>query len=73
MEKSENKNFLMHKIKEGYSIAIPAYGRPKEYEELLQSILDMNRMPDEVVICEDFSKERSVITQITNQFSPYLN
>lgn len=70
MEKSENKNFLMHKIKEGYSIAIPAYGRPKEYEELLQSILDMNRMPDEVVICEDFSKERSVITQITNQFKP---
>lgn len=52
----------------GYTIAIPAYGRPVEFEELLQSILAMDKLPQEVVICEDFSKQRNIITDIVNQY-----
>jgi glycosyltransferase involved in cell wall biosynthesis len=72
LKKSENISFLMNKIKEGYSIAIPAYGRPNEYDELLQSILDMNFLPDEIIICEDFSKEREAIKEITNKYRFYF-
>lgn len=63
----------MNKIKEGYSIAIPAYGRPNEYDELLQSILDMNFLPNEIIICEDFSKEREAIKEITNKYRFYFD
>ena len=55
----------MNKIREGYSIAIPAYDRPNEYDELLTSIFEMNFLPNEIIICEDFSKQRNVIRQIT--------
>ncbi|WP_128414928.1 MULTISPECIES: glycosyltransferase family 2 protein [unclassified Flavobacterium] len=65
MEKSENCSFFMNKIIEGYSIAIPAYGRPNEYDELLTSIFDMSLLPNEIIICEDFSKQRNEIRKIT--------
>ncbi|MWB93804.1 glycosyltransferase [Flavobacterium sp. GA093] len=55
----------MNKISEGYSIAIPAYGRPNEYDELLTSIFEMDFLPNEIIICEDFSKERVAIGEIT--------
>lgn len=58
---------MIEKIQNGYSIAIPAYGRPAEYEQLLHSILKMNFFPDEVIICEDFSKERNLIKEITEK------
>jgi len=58
---------------EGYSIAIPAYGRPREFEELLMSILDSSIFPDEVIVCEDFSPERSDITQIALRLTPLLD
>jgi glycosyltransferase involved in cell wall biosynthesis len=58
----------MNEIKEGYSIAIPAYGRPAEYDELLRSIYDMNMWPNEIIICEDFSKERNNIRAISNRY-----
>lgn len=67
LKKSEKCSFLMNKIKEGYSIAIPAYGRPNEYDELLTSIFVMDFLPNEVIICEDFSKERRAISQITEK------
>lgn len=53
----------------GYSIAIPAYGRPAEYKALLTSVLSMEKHPDEVIICEDHSKERHEISKITNSFA----
>ena len=56
-----------------YSIAIPAYGRPDELNELFDSIYEMTQQPDEVIICEDFSKDRKVINEIVscqiNRFS----
>ena len=58
----------LNTIQEGYSIAIPAYGRPIEFEELLQSVYDMHLIPDEVLICEDFSKERKEIQQIAERY-----
>lgn len=57
---------------EGYSIAIPAYGRPREFEELLTSILDSSIFPDEVIACEDFSPERSDITKVALRWTPLL-
>jgi len=41
-----------------YSIAIPAYGRPNELMELFDSIYQMDKQPNEIIICEDFSKDR---------------
>ena len=53
----------------GFSIAIPAYGRPFEYRELLLSILNLDLLPNEVIICEDFSKERVEIRNVTDDLS----
>jgi len=47
-----------------YSIAIPAYGRPNELIELFESIYEMDKQPNEIIICEDFSKDRSKIRVI---------
>lgn len=57
----------------GYSIAIPAYGRPVEFEDLLKSILDMEKFPNEVVICEDFSKQRPEIEAIVKRYTPLFS
>src|SRR5688572_5326305 len=57
----------------GYSIAIPAYGRPVEFEDLLKSILDMEKFPNEVVICEDFSKQRPEIAAIVKRYEPLFS
>lgn len=56
-------------VAEGYSIAIPAYGRPKEFAALLDSILMMEKHPDEVIVCEDDSKERLQIRMVTESKS----
>ena len=54
--------------KKGFSIAIPAYSRVKEFEELLMSIYDMSFLPNEIVICEDGSKERKELSIIGSQW-----
>lgn len=59
-------------LKNGYSIAIPAYGRPIEYEALLQSILEMDLLPSEVIVAEDCSKERKEIRKISERFQILL-
>lgn len=51
-------------IRDGYSIAVPAYGRPNELEELLFSIYNMDKMPSEIIICEDYSKERNILNEL---------
>ncbi|WP_158840378.1 glycosyltransferase family A protein [Polaribacter sp. L3A8] len=53
---------------EGFSVAIPAYSRVKEFEELLRSIYDMSFLPNEIVICEDGSKERKELSAIGSQW-----
>jgi glycosyltransferase involved in cell wall biosynthesis len=49
-----------------YSIAIPAYRRPNELIELFDSIYQMDKQPNEIIICEDFSKDRKKISEIVN-------
>lgn len=57
-----------------YSIAIPAYGRPNELIELFDSIYQMEKQPEEIIICEDFSKDRKKISEIvTNQINRFSN
>ena len=43
------------------AIAIPAYNRAERLDEVLVSILAQSRAPDEVVICEDHSPQRTAI------------
>ncbi|CAM3757446.1 glycosyltransferase family A protein [Mucilaginibacter galii] len=57
-------------VPEGYSIAIPSYGRPEEFEELLTSIINSTQLPDEVIICEDYSKQRSILKVIGDKWAP---
>lgn len=58
----------MNKSLQGFSIAIPAYGRIDEFEELLSSIFKMVLLPNEIVICEDGSKERQEISKIAQNW-----
>ncbi|MFC0078880.1 glycosyltransferase [Flavobacterium procerum] len=58
---------------QGYSIAIPAYGRPNEFEDLLKSIYEMEMLPNEIIICEDFSKERNEIRAIAEKYQVIFN
>lgn len=50
------------------SIVIPAYNRVKELQELLDSILNMNLFPKEVIICEDNSSDRNKIINIVEHY-----
>jgi glycosyltransferase involved in cell wall biosynthesis len=56
--------------KEGFSIAIPAYSRVEELKELLLSIYNMSLVPNEIVICEDGSKERKQLAKIAYDWIP---
>tara|TARA_R110000868_G_scaffold111489_1_gene301032 strand:- start:5916 stop:6941 length:1026 start_codon:yes stop_codon:yes gene_type:complete len=58
----------MNKSLDGFSIAIPAYSRPAEFQELLSSIYHMDLLPNEVVICEDGSKERDELSIIAKSW-----
>jgi len=49
------------------SICIPAYNRPRQLQELLQSI-DCDPSKLEIVICEDFSAARDAIRQSVESF-----
>jgi hypothetical protein len=54
------------------TIAIPAYSRPVELVQLLQSIEQMRILPGEVLICEDKSPERELIRGIAATWTPAL-
>lgn len=49
----------MHSI----TLAIPAYNRNRETRELLQSILDADALPDEVLLSENCSPEREALSE----------
>lgn len=46
------------------TVAVPAYSRPKELDELCESIYSGEVMPDEVLICEDLSPLRNEINEV---------
>lgn len=50
------------------SVVVPAYGRPEELDELLQSILDQTRAPQEVLVCEDMSPRRAQIRTVCEAY-----
>lgn len=50
------------------SIVVPVYCRTRELSELLDSILRLNRAPQEVILCEDFSPERLEIRALLDSF-----
>jgi abequosyltransferase len=52
------------------SVCIPAYGRPQEYTLLLNSLLQQQDMPEEIIVCENDSPEREQLREITSSFEP---
>ncbi len=50
------------------TLAIPAYNRSRETGELLQSILDADSLPDEVLISENCSPERQALAETAASF-----
>ncbi len=50
------------------SVCIPAYNRPKELQELLDSITDQDFDDYEIVICEDGSPCRAQIQQVVRTY-----
>lgn len=59
----------MSNQKPTFSIGIPAYGRVEEYKELLNSILNMDPLPNEVIVCEDFSSERKELEEVSKAYN----
>jgi glycosyltransferase involved in cell wall biosynthesis len=54
------------------TIAIPAYGRPVELDQLLNSISQLDVLPGEVLICEDCSPKREAIREAAGRWSAKL-
>jgi glycosyltransferase involved in cell wall biosynthesis len=52
------------------TVAVPAYSRPNELDELCESIYNGEMMPDEVLICEDFSPLRKEINEVAFKWKP---
>jgi len=50
------------------SIGIPSYARPKELIDLLDSLYEQTISPNEIIICEDMSPQRSIINAISNSY-----
>jgi glycosyltransferase involved in cell wall biosynthesis len=55
------------------TLAIPAYNRNRETRELLQSILDAETLPDEVILSENCSPERKQIAETAELFAKRFN
>lgn len=49
------------------SVVVPVYSRTRELSELLESILKLERKPQEVVLCEDCSPERAAIRALVEK------
>jgi glycosyltransferase involved in cell wall biosynthesis len=55
------------------TVGVPAYGRPNELKDLLDSILSQSVFPMEVLICEDMSPERMQLMQICRDYQDRFN
>jgi abequosyltransferase len=54
------------------TIAVPVYSRTLELRHLLESIADMTVLPGEVLLCEDKSPDRQLISQIALEWRGIL-
>lgn len=54
------------------SVGIPAYGRPREFEELLNSIYRQTVLPAEITVCEDQSPEQATIRAIASRWKDHF-
>lgn len=52
-----------------FSVCIPAYNRPEQLHELLESVLTQDFHDLEIVVCEDGSPEREKIRAVVERFS----
>jgi glycosyltransferase involved in cell wall biosynthesis len=52
-----------------FSICIPAYNRARHLRPLLDSLFSQNFDSFEIVICEDVSRERPLIAEISSEYS----
>ena len=52
------------------SVCIPAYNRPAELRQLLESVLAQRYANYEVVICEDHSRQRAEIRSVVDAYRP---
>lgn len=51
------------------SVVVPAFNRPSELGELLDSVLAQGVLPDEVLICEDNSPQRAEIRSVCEEYA----
>jgi len=55
------------------AIVIPSYNRTNELSELLDSVLNQETFPDEVIVCEDHSPERLSIEKLVSSYRNRMN
>lgn len=54
------------------TIAVPVYSRPAELRQLLSSIRELSVLPGEVLLCEDNSSDRQLLSQIAAEWKVIL-
>ncbi|WP_047250051.1 glycosyltransferase family 2 protein [Chromobacterium subtsugae] len=52
------------------TVAVPAYSRPDELGQLIDSVLSADVLPDELLICEDKSPRRAEIRAVIESMRP---
>jgi hypothetical protein len=62
----------MTKVNFDLTIAVPAYGRVHELRQLIESVEKQAIMPRELLVCEDMSPERPLISALCMQWSSIL-
>ncbi|MGC0154241.1 glycosyltransferase family 2 protein [Chromobacterium vaccinii] len=50
------------------TVAVPSFSRPNELRELIESVLDADELPDELLICEDRSPLRDEIAAVVDSY-----
>lgn len=50
------------------TVGVPAYGRPNELRDLLESLLRQSVFPMEILICEDLSPDRQELKDICQEY-----
>ena len=54
------------------AVCIPAFSRVQEYCTLLDSIVQLEVLPKEIVVCEDASQERDQLRELSRPYADQL-